>query len=417
MANPSVVSIDLESVEWTEHIEVTGGGGSQSPPAASPYMWTVFFKVDGETVQITDAATLDGSATLVFNPGSHGDLGIASTGVGQDIAIPGRVGQWTTVILPIPVAPKLQSLIGKTYPATFGVIVALLNHEDVTDAAAEAGHMALNAAVEDAFNTLLGEIKLGHEQITPDDIAAVSAGIPSKVHDAIEGAQSWSENLGTFFNGADSLIGYQTKIWTQDQFTSPSPPVQFTVEFGPSFNSWEVSGRTTAIDLCATTSVRIMVRRPEATRCTANMAVAGLDCILTARVGFYDDVPGRTFDYSWQVTGAQVSGASAAGPTLSVNVDDGAVQVTATVTVTDSYGCKIVQSQTFPVVTKELAGAMDTICVLRDRIQQQIVKLPPALQHPAGPDPSPEAFASELARLGEDLTSQARSLSQILGRA
>src|SRR3954464_12389541 len=43
--------------------------------AAEPYLWTVFFKVDGDGVALTDALKLSGGATVVTTPGSHGNLG------------------------------------------------------------------------------------------------------------------------------------------------------------------------------------------------------------------------------------------------------------------------------------------------------------------------------------------------------
>ena len=46
---PKVVLIKLDSVTWSNLSIAVGGGGSLDVEA-SPYLWTVFFTVDGASV-------------------------------------------------------------------------------------------------------------------------------------------------------------------------------------------------------------------------------------------------------------------------------------------------------------------------------------------------------------------------------
>ncbi len=75
----------------------------ESPIWSFPtYLWTVFFKVDGDTVYVDDHNyKLQGSATIVGTPGDHGDL--PGNGDLSNTAIPSQIGEFRTVLTPIPI--------------------------------------------------------------------------------------------------------------------------------------------------------------------------------------------------------------------------------------------------------------------------------------------------------------------------
>jgi hypothetical protein len=78
------VWLDLERIH--RHDEGNGWG------SAEPYLWTVFFKIDGDSVALTEGLTLSGTATVVGTPGSHGNLGNTDVDAGDDIDIPSAIG-------------------------------------------------------------------------------------------------------------------------------------------------------------------------------------------------------------------------------------------------------------------------------------------------------------------------------------
>lgn len=96
------VQFDLERIEC--HDEGDGWGD------AEPYLWTVFFKVDGDTVSLGDDLFLHGTATVTTTPGSHGNLGNTDVGEGDTLIVPSAIGEHTTRLRPIPV-PDRKSVV------------------------------------------------------------------------------------------------------------------------------------------------------------------------------------------------------------------------------------------------------------------------------------------------------------------
>ena len=80
--NATAVTIALNNIRCFDEGDGIG--------SAEPYLWTVFFKIDGNTAHILPSTSLAGSATVVSTPGNHGDLGPAASDVdpGDNVAIP-----------------------------------------------------------------------------------------------------------------------------------------------------------------------------------------------------------------------------------------------------------------------------------------------------------------------------------------
>src|SRR5215468_8222407 len=78
--------------------------------SAEPYLWTVFFKVDGSTVHVTDSFTLSGPPTVETTPGSHGNLGDTDVDAGDTLTIPSAIGEYETILSPIPGPPSLPGM-------------------------------------------------------------------------------------------------------------------------------------------------------------------------------------------------------------------------------------------------------------------------------------------------------------------
>jgi hypothetical protein len=182
---------------------------------AEPYLWTVFFKIDGDSVALTDALTLSGSATVVSTPGSHGNLGTSDVDAGDDVPIPGAIGEWGPFLKPIPVPPDLKPLVGDDLGGVVGVVTVLMEEDNVTDDGAEAGHAALNQAVQSALDDIIATRTFSNPDITEADIDAYLSAIQDAVTDAIKDQQNFFENLWSFLN-ADDVIGSRVFYFKHD---------------------------------------------------------------------------------------------------------------------------------------------------------------------------------------------------------
>jgi hypothetical protein len=77
-------------------------------PAATPYLWTIFFKADGSTLRVNAGAAISGAATVESTSVSREDLGGHCVSLGSSVSIPPAIGWGSTVTTPIPLDPSLQ---------------------------------------------------------------------------------------------------------------------------------------------------------------------------------------------------------------------------------------------------------------------------------------------------------------------
>jgi hypothetical protein len=235
--DPLRVTFDLANIECLDE-----GDG---PGDAEPYLWTVFFKVDGSTASINpQTKKLEGASTVVSMPGDHGDLGDAGAEVdaGETVPIPSAVGHFATTLTPIPVKgfPSLAA------PGVVGCLAVLLEEDSTPDDAIVQGHQALNQALKQAIDSSLPSINLaqGISQTTLDGIAdQVSSAAESAVADHVS---FWDGVWGflSFGNNQDDLIGQARFIFSQNQLEkslgkSPIPLSQHWDNEG----SWTLNGQ------------------------------------------------------------------------------------------------------------------------------------------------------------------------------
>ena len=66
---PTPIKLKLTNIHCSDEGDSIG--------SAEPYLWTVFFKIDGDTVHVNNALTLQGTATVVTlaNPGIRDSKG------------------------------------------------------------------------------------------------------------------------------------------------------------------------------------------------------------------------------------------------------------------------------------------------------------------------------------------------------
>lgn len=221
--------------------------------SAEPYLWTVFFKVDGTTHSI-EGLGLQGTALVAGTPGSHGNLGTTDVDEGDDITVPDVIGAWQTILTPIPVPADLQGIVGsEDLPGTVGAVCVLMEEDNVTDDGAEAGHQALNQAVQDAVAGLVASLGPNHTQLTEDEIKAATDGLGDRIGDAIANQQGFFENAWSWLN-ADDEIGHQVFTFNHDSLVS-NPNQDFNERWRKE-GDWELFGHVTASVLCAADVVR-----------------------------------------------------------------------------------------------------------------------------------------------------------------
>lgn len=220
---------------------------------AEPYLWTVFFKVDGDGVALTDALKLSGSATVVTTPGSHGNLGTSDVGAGDDVPIPSAIGEWSPPYLkPIPVPDDLKPLVGGDLGGIVGVVIVLMEEDNVSDAGAEAGHAALNSGIQTALDSIIASLGFGHTDITDDDIDAYMSQVQQAVTDAVQQEQSFFENIWSWLN-ADDVIGSKVFYFKHDDLASKGF-IDFSQRW-PNEGDWEIFGSVSASVVCSAAAV------------------------------------------------------------------------------------------------------------------------------------------------------------------
>src|SRR5712691_11682356 len=232
----TAVSISLNNIHCSDEGDFIG--------SAEPYLWTVFFKVDGDTVSF-ETGTLQGTATVVSTPGNHGDLNTNSVDAGDDVPIPASLGQFSGFVKPIPAQG------GTLLPGGIGYIAVLLEKDSTPDHAIATGHNALNQAVQTELNNLIPTLTPANLTNLDPVVKGLKDRVAAKVKSAISNAQSTSEKIT--HPDQDDTIGTDVKvIFAQDDKVGTDPfdlkadPVAIDTPFHNE-GSWTLTGRVAVL--------------------------------------------------------------------------------------------------------------------------------------------------------------------------
>lgn len=151
---------------------------------AEPYLWTVFFKIDGETCKVNAALRLEGRATVITTSGNHGDLLRAEVDVWDNVPIPSTLGLWQTRLKPIYLDVPICDI--DHAPGLIGCLVILLEEDFTPNDAIAQGHEALNQAVQQELDSLIPTLGFFHREPTDEEIEEISNHIGDRVTAAIE---------------------------------------------------------------------------------------------------------------------------------------------------------------------------------------------------------------------------------------
>lgn len=229
---------------------------ADGPGDAEPYLWTIFFRIDGQNIQ-QNGIRLAGEAAFHFGTGSHRNLPNHDVSAGESVQIPANVGEWSTTLRPI----MISDFSNNTYriPGIAGMAAVLMEEDNVSDSGAEAGHQALNNFVKDSINNFIKNISLldfanadNKKEVLDAKIVELKNEIihnaESIVHDAIVNKQPWYSNLWSWVN-ADDKIGSEIWIFDQDQIVSQHYHISFNKTWFDE-GEWTIYGDLNAPNPC-----------------------------------------------------------------------------------------------------------------------------------------------------------------------
>ncbi|MEU9779662.1 hypothetical protein AB0H92_01505 [Streptomyces phaeochromogenes] len=213
------------------------------PGSAEPYLWTVFFKIDGTTASVTSELRLTGRSTVIATVGNQGDLPNHDVDDGEIVLVPLALGQFRTRLRPIP----LQAPIGgvSEVGGVLGMVAVLMEEDNTPASAIAAGHRALNRAVRRALDELIPTLGFLRQEPTPDDIEKITQQVGNSVLAAVSNdvsAWEWLTGLGNM----DEKIGSMVEQYSQDALLNAGTAgITFAQRFR-SEGEWELTGRASA---------------------------------------------------------------------------------------------------------------------------------------------------------------------------
>lgn len=208
----------------------------------SPFLWTVFFRIDQDSLP---------GAACIFSTGDHRDLGVSGMSPGSTIPIPETLNSYSSSITTIEIGATVL-------PAIFGIAAVLMNDGGhITAHGIAAGHSALNTGVQTVLDGLVIQAIESGQMPTPTDItnAINQYDFSGKVSAAVKNAQNFCENLWAW-SGQDSVIGQAFQTWSQDDFAgnAETKPFALTID-----DVWTIDGNVTLADECpASTSAALL---------------------------------------------------------------------------------------------------------------------------------------------------------------
>ena len=196
MARPTLkLEVALENV----HCYDEGDG----PGDAEPYLWPVFFKIDGDSYAVETGAGLIGFPVIESRNGHHGNLGDTDVDAGDDVPVPEALGIWEDSLKPIPINdPFIRTVLGEDdLPGIVGTAVVLMEQDGWPWSLANTGYNALVNAIHLAVARVAAGFQHATHAPTKDEIEAaiktVKDTAANTVHDAVKGEMSGWQLLWT----------------------------------------------------------------------------------------------------------------------------------------------------------------------------------------------------------------------------
>lgn len=171
------------------------------PRGANPYLWTVFFKIDGDTVRVTDNDEFTGAATVIATDSGPANLEAQGVRAGDVLPIPRGVGHWETSLVPIQPASDPAAPVG----GLAGVLVVLWEADQTPRKAADAGYAALVSGFRSGLDALVPALQPGAARLNDEQIDGMMTSILGQVDSAIRGQMGLLNRLANW----DDRVGYR----------------------------------------------------------------------------------------------------------------------------------------------------------------------------------------------------------------
>jgi hypothetical protein len=220
---------------------------------AEPYLWPVFFKVDGDSYAV-DNVGLIGFPTIIDTNGKHGNLNDDDVGENDQVFVPAAVGNQTVLLKPIPINdPVLRSLLGTDdLPGIAGVVFVLMEEDGWPDDFATTGYNALIEAVRLGVAKAVASFQHASATPTDDEIDEQIADVKTLAAKMVKGlilehmTGGQIGGFGTVRNN-DDQIGMDIWRVDQDEFARLNSR-GFQSDFNNSDGKWTVKGTFTNLD-------------------------------------------------------------------------------------------------------------------------------------------------------------------------
>jgi hypothetical protein len=246
----------------------------------------IVLQIDGDTFRFgndndPDEQLLWGAVTIEKRNPLHGNLDRNSVDEDDVIPIPSAIGKWETVLRPIPVTDNNKNLVAALsddftdLPGLAGVVVILMEEDNLDNAAVEAGYNAFCATFQTKMNQLINGNNLVRlaAGITQENENDLEAAVREAVESAIPDSMNFFEKVWNWIAGPDQILGSASfrfghdDLVTHGQFlfrerwkegvsvtTPPDIDVKEFIIRGPgrvieSGGEWEISGSASGISL------------------------------------------------------------------------------------------------------------------------------------------------------------------------
>jgi hypothetical protein len=218
---------------------------------SEPYLWNIFFRVDGDAIEINPNFTISGNGIFHLSKGSHRNLRV-SIHNSKEVNIPKEVGVWETVLKPVKV-PYFEHLV----PGMTGVISVLMEENNVSNDGAEAGRMAFGEQVQQAMGGALkafnpnmidiSDIQHSLSNYFQAQVGEFVDGIEKYVIDAIKKRQNILQNVWSLIN-ADNLVGFHVWNFSQQDLMDNKGNIKLNHHWkSERYGHWEIEGEVNII--------------------------------------------------------------------------------------------------------------------------------------------------------------------------